>query len=91
MRPTLSTSIVLLTLIAAADAGAAERCRVTDPTGTPLNVRDLNMNIIGTIENGHLVFIKRDGQDRRGKPWAFIVEPDGSPIGWVYREFISCF
>ena len=69
----------------------AERCRVTDPTGTPLNVRDRNTNIIGTIENGWIVIIKRYGQDARGKPWAFVETPDGDPIGWVYREFISCF
>ena len=35
--------------------------------------------------------IKRYGEDARGKPWAFVETPDGDPIGWVYREFISCF
>ena len=80
-----------LAVVASAPALAYERCRVTDPTGTPLNVRDLNMNITGTLQNGTLVFIQRDGRDARGKPWSYIVAPNGDPIGWVYREFISCF
>jgi hypothetical protein len=82
---------VAIAALAATPALAAERCRVTDPTGTPLNVRDLNMKIIGTLGNGLLVYIQRDGTDPRGKPWAFVAKPDGAPIGWVYREFISCF
>ena len=89
-----AVSLITVTLVAALAAQAAfpaERCRVTDPTGTPLNVRDVNMNIIGTIENGWIVIIKRYGEDARGKPWAFVETTDGGPIGWVYREFISCF
>jgi hypothetical protein len=77
--------------LAVAPALAVERCRVTDPTGTPLNVRDANMNIMGTIENGQIVIIRRYGRDAHAKPWALIETPDGDPIGWVYREFISCF
>jgi hypothetical protein len=70
---------------------AFERCRVTDPTGTPLNVRDLNLKIVGTLDNGMIVDIRRDGTDPHGKAWAYVAKPDGDPIGWVYREFISCF
>ena len=40
-----------------------ERYRVTDPTGTPLNVRDVHMKIIGLIENGWIVLIRRYGED----------------------------
>lgn len=72
-------------------AFSADRCRVTDPTGTPLNVRDSRMNIIGSIDNGWIVIIRQYGKDARGKPWAFVETPAGEPIGWVYREFISCF
>jgi hypothetical protein len=36
-------------LLGAAPAMAGDRCKVTVPTGTPLNVRDINMKIIGTI------------------------------------------
>ncbi len=91
MRIALKSAIALITALAASAAFPAERCRVTDPTGTPLNVRDVRMNIIGTIENGWIVIIKRYGEDARGKPWAFVETPDGDTIGWVYREFISCF
>jgi hypothetical protein len=78
-------------LLGAAPALAGDRCKVTDPTGTPLNVRDINMKIIGTIRNGRIVQFLRDGSDPNGKPWAYIGAPDGRPIGWVYREFISCY
>lgn len=48
MRIALKLAVALITALAAPAAFPAERCRVTDPTGTPLNVRDVNMNIIGT-------------------------------------------
>ena len=36
-------------------AGDGDRCKVTDPTGTPLNVRDgPNGKVIGTLANGAL-------------------------------------
>ena len=91
MRFCLTLATVLFAVIAGAPAFSAERCRVTDPTGTPLNVRDVRMGIIGTIENGRVVFIRRYGEDAHRKPWALIETPEGDPIGWVYREFISCF
>ena len=65
------TLIVSLGLAFAADG---DRCKVTDPTGTPLNVRDSpNGKIVGTLANGVLVAIveskdaarKALGQDRR--------------------------
>jgi hypothetical protein len=90
MRIALMTGIAAAAL-AVAPALAVERCRVTDPTGTPLNVRDANMNIMGTIENARIVIIRRYGRDARGKPWAFVETPEGDPIGWVDREFVSCF
>jgi hypothetical protein len=92
MRIVLKSAVALATVLTSAPpAFPVERCRVTDPTGTPLNVRDVNMNIIGTIANGWIVIVRRYGEDVRGKPWAFIETPNGDPIGWVYREFISCF
>jgi len=75
----------------AAPAQAAGRCKVTDPTGTPLNVRDENKRIVGTLRNGGIVRVLRDGFDDAGKPWAYVATQGGRPIGWVYREFISCF
>ena len=39
-----------------ANAAIGDRCKVTDPTGTPLNVRSApNGKIIGTLANGTLV------------------------------------
>ncbi len=72
-------------------AGAADRCKVTDPTGTPLNIRDQQKNIIGTIPNGRIVVVERMGADSAGKPWALVATPGGRRLGWVYREFISCY
>ncbi|MCE4222712.1 SH3 domain-containing protein [Methylobacterium sp. C25] len=79
-------------LLAAAGAQAAE-CRVTDPTGTPLNVRTApNGRVVGTLVNGQRVSVL----ERRmigGKAWVYVgdVELGDQPIGWVFREFVSCY
>jgi hypothetical protein len=73
-----------------APAHAELRCTVTDPTGTPLNVREANKNIIGKLENGAIVIPKLNGTDPSGKAWVFVAEPGGKDIGWVYREFVTC-
>jgi hypothetical protein len=62
---------------------AATRCKVMDPTGTPLNARDESKKIIGKIENGRIVMVARDGKDDAGKAWAYVTTPSGQPIGWV--------
>jgi hypothetical protein len=69
------------------------RCRVMDPTSTPLNVRTgPSGNIIAKLQNGTLVSVVESATDRNGRLWADVVAyPTGEPIGWVYREFISCF
>ncbi|WP_424362324.1 peptide-binding protein [Methylocystis parvus] len=91
----LTTGLTVAALAAAvawaAPALAGDRCKVTDPTGTPLNIRDQKMNIIGAIENGRLVYIQRYGEDANGKPWAYVTTQGGKRLGWVYREFISCY
>ncbi|WP_036281494.1 SH3 domain-containing protein [Methylocystis sp. ATCC 49242] len=74
-----------------APALAGDRCKVTDPTGTPLNIRDIHKNIVGTIENGRIVTVQRYGEDDAGKPWAYVTTQGGKRLGWVYREFISCY
>ena len=77
----------------ATSAAAQSRCRVMDPTGTPLNVRSSpSGNIVGTLTNGMLVSVVDNSIDANGKPWAYIARySDGVPIGWVFREFIACF
>jgi hypothetical protein len=74
-------------------AGEGDRCKVTDPTGTPLNVRESpNGKVIGTLANGSLVAIVEHKDAANGKPWVKIVGYQSrKPIGWVFREFVSCF
>ncbi len=74
-------------------AAADDRCRVTDPTGTPLNIRTAPQGkVISTIQNGVLVKVLDTAYDGKGNPWVRIgSHPQGKPIGWVYREFVSCF
>lgn len=89
-----STTIVLALLAVPGLALAAEdRCRITDPTGTPLNLRmDPDGTLLGTIDNGHLVRVTAHAAGARGKPWVLIADlGTGEPFGWVFREYISCF
>jgi hypothetical protein len=86
------TALVLL-LAVASDAAAQSRCRILDPTGTPLNVRTApNGQVIGTVPNGMLVSVIDQRDDNRGRSWVYVAAHDsGRPIGWVFREFIACF
>jgi hypothetical protein len=84
---------VCLSGLAIATAQADEtKCRVMDPTGSPLNVRTSpHGRIIGNLPNDMLVAVVDRTVDRTGKPWVYISKfSDGKPIGWVYRKFISC-
>ncbi|MEN5082725.1 SH3 domain-containing protein [Bosea sp. TWI1241] len=91
-RPALLAALVL-TGLTASPALAQNRCAVTDPTGTPLNIRETpNGDIIGRVRNGAGVRVVNSGHDERGRPWV-LISPRGSAhiVGWVYREFISCY
>jgi hypothetical protein len=96
-RSKASLAAVALAFAALAAAAPAEaqssRCRVMDPTGTPLNIRDEpNGVVVGNVRNGTLVTRLRSSQDERGRPWTYVADRNsGEPLGWVYREFISCF
>ena len=80
----------LLFAISIDPAQASQRCMVTDPTGTPLNVRRFDGKVIGALRNGEIVRVLQMGADPKGKPWAYVAyETNGE--GWVYREFISCY
>jgi hypothetical protein len=83
----------LLTFAFISDANAQSRCRVMDPTGTPLNLRTAPSGpIIGTLENGRLVTVLARAVGPGGKPWVHIASFEtGEPLGWVFREFIACF
>ena len=75
------------------NAMAQSRCRVMDPTGTPLNLRTApNGQIVGALPNGLLVSVLDQAVDANGKPRVYIARHDNNlPLGWVFREFISCF
>lgn len=78
-------SLFLILSLNTAEA-QSPRCRVMDPTGTPLNVRSApNGQIVGTLYNGTIVYIRGISYDSKGRSWANV----GS--GWVYREFLACF
>ena len=80
---TLLAAVFLSALAAPAFAG--QRCVVTDPTGTPLNVRRADGAIIGALRNGEVVEILKTGYDPKGKPWAYVAYGTNGE-GWVYRE-----
>jgi hypothetical protein len=46
-----------------APVAAAERCMVTDPTGTPLHARRYDGKVIGALHNGEIVKILRTSAD----------------------------
>jgi len=88
-----TTALALIVSINLAASAEGERCKVTDPTGTPLNVRaSPNGKIIGTLPNGAFVTIVELKTAANGKPWAKVQHySTNQPIGWVFREFASCF
>jgi hypothetical protein len=92
MRKIFSAS-ALIYCAYVSSAAAQSRCRVMDPTGTPLNIRTApSGGIVGALPNGALVSIRDNAVDQNGKPWVYISRySDDAPLGWVFREFISCF
>lgn len=76
-------------------AKAEDVCKVTDPTGTPLNIRATpNGKVVGTLKNGTEVYVEEDGSDDKGRAWAKISTTSKGKkkvLGWVLREFISCY
>ena len=79
------------------------QCKVTDPTGTPLNVRATPNGVKkGTLRNGTKVIMTGDSTDSKGRSWALVHWEGGQRLkgyakgddrayeGWVIREYISC-
>jgi hypothetical protein len=83
----------LLSSAICVQAANGERCRIMDPTGTPLNARTgPHGTVLGTLSNGALVSIIDQTRDERGRPWVYVADYETrQPIGWVYREYIACF
>lgn len=77
-------------------AAHAERVfKVTDPTGTPLNVRDEpNGKVINKLRNEREVYITETAYDYRNRPWVYLegyYQGDYRQWGWAIREFVSCY
>ncbi|MDZ7960545.1 MAG: hypothetical protein RMY34_22130 [Aulosira sp. DedQUE10] len=87
-------SLIYLPIIAS-PVNAETICKITDPTGTPLNVRDTpNGKVINQLKNGRAVYIDEIAYDLQGKPWSKIsghYNGQYKEWGWVIREFISCY
>ncbi len=92
MKNSLCVAGLAVLPLFASPAVAQTRCTVFDPSPTPLNVRTGPYGrIIGTLENGRIVYILDRSIDRQGKPWVYVADFDtDAPIGWVYREYITC-
>jgi hypothetical protein len=88
-----AAAVALLVSVNLAAAAEGERCKVTDPTGTPLNVRESpNGKVIGTLPNGTLVSVVELKNAANGKQWVNVQHyATKQPIGWIFREFVSCF
>jgi hypothetical protein len=83
-----------LPTIAKSDSISNKICRVTDPTGSPLNIRlKPNGKIVARIRNQRLVY-PQSIITNNGKKWTLIaIEEDHKilVLGWGLREFISCY
>jgi Bacterial SH3 domain len=100
MKP-LAAAALALTALVGSPANAAWTCKVTDPTGTPLNVRsepNSGAKVIGTLKNGLEVIIGEVTEDGR---WAEVIpvvkgrkpkfDGDGLPVfdGWVFMKYLD--
>jgi hypothetical protein len=78
-----------------ASTQAQEVCKVTDPTGTPLNVRsEPNGKVVNSLRNGREVYIHQTAYDNKARPWVRVggyYQGKYRIWGWVLREFISCY
>lgn len=73
---------------------ARQLCKVNDPTGTPLNVRDEpGKNLVSTLKNGTEIELIDTTQDTKKRTWARVgsYHKGGYQVwGWVFKGFIQC-
>jgi hypothetical protein len=98
MKPRILHSLLIILIglvVIELPAQAEQICKVTDPTGTPLNVRDRpNGEIINALRNNREVEILEIVYDEQNRAWAKIAgnyQGEYRIWGWVIREFISCY
>jgi hypothetical protein len=95
---TILGELILLTLIMLVltidGKSQSDRCKVADPTGTPLNIRaSPNGKILRTIKNDTIVYVEQTTLDSKNRSWVQISQSIGNErkiLGWVFRDFISC-
>jgi hypothetical protein len=86
-----SALIAAAALAVTLSAASAQQCMVSDPTGTPLNIRETpGGEVIGRLRNGTFVTMVDTVDDRRGRRWAIVRAPGYSGTVSVFREFVSC-
>ncbi len=74
---------------------ADERCKVSDPTGTSLNVRSKpnGGKVVRRLKNGTKVFVVYETGDEQDRSWSKISlsnKGNAPIIGWVLTEYLSC-
>ena len=72
-----------------------ERCTVSDPTGTSLNVRSSpnGKKVVAKLKNGTRIFIEDYAGDAQDREWVQIRltgKKVNKPLGWVLREYLKC-
>lgn len=72
-----------------------ERCIVSDPTDTPLNVRSSpnGKRVVTKLKNGTDVFIEDYSSDAQDREWVKIRltgRKVNKALGWVLRGFLVC-
>ncbi len=83
--------VIAIAMTLANSSGARADCIVADPSPTPLNVRTApSGRIISTLNNGQVVSILDSSIDNEGRPWVYVSDDTGNPLGWVYREYVVC-
>lgn len=78
--------------IRAEQSQEAISCEVTDPTGTPLNVRSTpnGPTIVTTLANGRRVLPYSVSYDEQDRHWVLVGDSIHS-WGWVFGPYVSCF
>jgi Bacterial SH3 domain len=67
-------------------------CVVSDPSGTPLNLRAAPQGaVVSTLANGRSVQITDTKSDRKGQLWVQVASNEsGERLGWVIQNSIIC-
>ena len=91
-----TSALLVLMMTTGMNSAQAERvCKVTDPTNTPLNIRDQpNGKVINKLRNEREVYIIETSYDDKDRPWVYLegyYKGEYRQWGWAIREFVSCY